>query len=69
MSLLDTDTIVIPAEAVAFIERREQREAAPLAKYEVIEFFFEWLRHQAPAYQVAFLRLALSESDWDGRKR
>ena len=60
MPLRDSDAILIPAEAIAYIEQRETAEGS-LVKFEVVEYFFEWLKQQPKTYQVKFLREALSE--------
>lgn len=59
MSLRDSDKIIIDPDALAFIEDKEQEEGYPLAKFEVIEFFFEWLKVQSPSYKVQFIKLAI----------
>lgn len=57
MALNDTDNILVDPEAIAYIE---SKEGSGLAKFEVIELFFEWLKTQPRAKQVEFLREALS---------
>lgn len=59
MSLTDTDAILIDPAAIEFIEKKEQEEGSPLAKFQVIEFFFEWLKQQPAQKQMEFLREAL----------
>ena len=59
MSLRKTDQIFIPAEAIEYLEKVESKEGS-LAKFEIIELFFEWLQHQPRADQADFLRKALS---------
>jgi len=61
MPLLGTDEILIPPEALEYIERFELAGGSTLSNFEVIEYFFEWLKDQPPAYQVKFLREAMSE--------
>lgn len=61
MPLRGTDAILIDPEALEYIEAVEQAEGAPLSKFEIIEYFFEWLKTQPRSYQVKFLREALSE--------
>jgi len=59
MPLLGTDVILVDPAAIKYIEQMET--SAPLSKFEVIEFFFEWLKAQPRTYQVQFLREALSD--------
>ena len=61
VSLRSTDAILIAPEAIAYIEEMELQEGAALSKFEVVEFFFEWLKTQPRGYQVGFLREAVSE--------
>lgn len=61
MPLRGTDEILIPAEALEYIEKAESAESSRLSKFEVIELFFEWLKDQPSAYQMKFLREALSD--------
>jgi len=61
MSLRSTDAFLISHKALSYIEQKEQAEGLPLAKIEVIEYFFEWLREQPLKFQVSFLRKALSD--------
>ncbi len=61
MPLLGTDEILIDPEALEYIERFEVEGKPTLSKFEVIEYFFEWLKKQTPTYQVKFLREAISE--------
>ncbi len=60
MSLLKSDEILVPTEALEYIELRGGPR--PL-KFEVIEQFFEWLRKQDKDYVVGFLRHALSDEE------
>lgn len=57
----DDDEIVIDAEAISFIEEKEREEGLSLAKFEIIEYFFEWLKEQPPSYKVWFLKKVLHE--------
>lgn len=59
MALRKTDQILIPAEAIEYIEKVESKEGS-LAKFEVVELFFEWLQKQPRADQADFLKKALS---------
>jgi hypothetical protein len=61
MSLRKTDTILIDSEAIAYIEAAETAEGTPLAKCEIVEYFFDWLKIQPRKYQLLFLKEALSE--------
>lgn len=59
MSLTDTDAILIDAIAIEYIENKELEEGVPLSKFQVIEYFFEWLQLQPVVKQMEFLREAL----------
>lgn len=59
MALRETDEIKISAEAIEYIESKEGTTG--LAKYEIIEYFFDWLKDQPRANQAEFLKEALSE--------
>lgn len=61
MSLTDTDAILVDPEAIAYIEKKETEEGVPLSKFQVVEYFFEWLKTQTQARQVEFLREALRD--------
>lgn len=61
MALTDTDTIFIPADAIAYIEQKETAAGVYLSKFEIIEFFFDWIREQPKTTQVDFLRKAISD--------
>ena len=61
MSLRNTDEIKIDPEAIEYIEIIERLEGIGLAKCEVIEHFFDWLKDQPRVNQAEFLREALSE--------
>jgi hypothetical protein len=60
MPLRDSDEIIVPAESIEYIEKMEKYDGS-LAKFEVIELFFEWLKLQPRKDQIIFLREALSE--------
>ena len=59
MALNDTDAILLDPEAIAYIEKKEREVGVPLSKFQVIEFFFEWLKVQPQVKQLEFLREAL----------
>lgn len=61
MSLIDSDQIMVPPEAIAFIEDRELEEGCSLAKFEIVEYFFEWLKKQPTTFKVMFLKQALKD--------
>lgn len=61
MSLTDTDAILVDPEAIAYIEAKETEEGVALSKFQVVEFFFEWLKKQPQAKQLLFLREALRD--------
>ena len=61
MALRNSDAILVPAEAIEYIEKAEQAEGVSLSKFEVVEHFFEWLKTKPTSYQVVFLKEALSE--------
>lgn len=61
MPLRNTDAILVDPEAIAYIERAEEAERLILSKFEVIEYFFEWLKRQPRGQQIEFIREALSE--------
>ncbi len=59
MSLTDTDVILIDPDAITYIDEKEKEEGTPLLKFQVIEYFFEWLKTQPATKQMEFLREAL----------
>lgn len=59
MSLNDTDNILVDPDSIAYIEEKEAEEGCALAKFQIIEYFFEWLKQQPKPQQVDFLREAL----------
>lgn len=61
MSLTEDDQVIVPPEAIAFIEDKELEEGCAFIKFEVIEYFFEWLRKQPPTFKAAFLKQALKD--------
>lgn len=61
MGLTETDDILIPLEALEYIEYREKLSKSGLMKFEIIELFFEWLNRQEDEYQIEFLRNALKQ--------
>ncbi len=61
MSLNSTDDILLDPEAIDYIEKKEQEEGVSLSKFQVIEYFFEWLKTQSQVKQLTFLREALSD--------
>lgn len=61
MSLNDTDAILVDPEAIAYIEKKEQEEGVALSKFQIIEFFFEWMKTQSISKQLLFLREALRD--------
>ncbi len=61
MSLTETDTILIDPAAIEYISNKEIEEGTPLLKFQIIEYYFEWLSKQPPSYQMQFLREALRE--------
>lgn len=60
MALNDTDRILLDPEAIEYIEKKENEGGFPLLKFQIVEYFFEWLKDQPKAKQVEFLREALS---------
>jgi hypothetical protein len=61
MSLKTTDAFLVPADALAYIELKEEADGLPLAKVEVLEYFFEWLRLQPAVEQISLLRNVLKD--------
>jgi hypothetical protein len=61
MSLTETDAILVDPAAIEYIAKKELEEGSPLLKFQVIEYFFEWLSKQPAQYQMQFLREALRE--------
>lgn len=61
MSLTETDAILIDPAAIDYISKKEIEEGTPLLKFQVVEYFFEWLSQQPSQYQMQFLREALRE--------
>ncbi len=61
MALNDTDAILVDPEAIEYIEKKEKEEGVALSKFQVVEYFFEWLQKQPAAKRLAFLREALNE--------
>lgn len=61
MSLNDTDSILVDPDAIDYINSKEIEEGSPLFKFQVIEYFFEWLKKQPRSKQVEFLKEALSD--------
>ena len=61
MPLVNTDDILIDPGAITFIEKREEENGIYLSKFEIVEYFFEWLKKQPRPYQVDFIREALSD--------
>ena len=59
MSLTNTDEVLVPPEALEYIEKAANGET--LFNFEVVEHFFEWLRRQDKQYIVDFLRKALEK--------
>ncbi len=59
MPLRNTDDILVDPEAIAYIERVQEQQG-DLSKFEIIEYFFEWLKTQPRPQQIQFLREALS---------
>ncbi len=61
MSLNDTDSILVDPDAIEYINTKEAEEGTPLFKFQIIEYFFEWLKKQPRNKQVEFLKEALSD--------
>lgn len=61
MSLNNTDSILVDPEAIDYINEKEEEEGSALFKFQIIEYFFEWLKKQPMTKQVEFLKEALSD--------
>lgn len=54
------DKFLIPVEAIEYIDEIENKEKTNLAKVEVIEYFFKWLKQKPHSEQVEILKEVLS---------
>ncbi len=61
MALNDTDTILVDPDAIDYINNKEIEEGSSLFKFQIIEYFFEWLKKQPINKQVSFIKEALGD--------
>ena len=59
MSLYNHDEVVIPAEALDYIDKRLCGNSSSAYKFEILELFFEWIAFQTLDRQKEILTKAM----------